>query len=214
MIRKLFYISAFALMAVTSPVMAQEDVDTKTLSDFAPGLLLSTEQKMSLDPSKIEDRIFASSSYASAAMDPEELYRLYDQGDYNRTVYGLLRLARQGDARAEETIGLMYRFGQGLKADNENALRWFTRAAADQRPLSQHHLGSMYFAGQGTQRDMVEAAKWMQLASENYPEGSKRDQALSDLKNISLRMSRIEQIEARKRAKQYVEENPPRQQQP
>ena len=111
-----------------------------------------------------------------------------------------------GDPRAEETMGLMYRFGQGLKQDNEQAVRWFSRAAEDQYPLSQHHLGSMFYTGQGSvKRDMIEAAKWMELAAKNYPEGPNRQQALSDLKNIHLRMSEDEQNEARRRAQKFSE---------
>ena len=77
-----------------------------------PGLLFTPSQKAGRDLSEIsKDNPFPSAKYEKTVMDREELYKAYDEGKYSRVIYGLLRLARDGDARAAETIGLMYRFG-------------------------------------------------------------------------------------------------------
>ena len=56
----------------------------------------------------------------------------------------LLSKARQGDARAQTHLGLLYATGKGMKLDYAEALKWFLRAA-NQKPCrwagkSGHHL--------------------------------------------------------------------------
>ena len=206
--KKFALLTLLSGLLLTAPVYAQSDEGGKTIIDFVPGILLTPQERANLDESKIEKNVFPTSKYSSFAMTEDELFQYYDDGDYKRVVFGLLRLARQGNARAEETIGLMYRFGQGLNKDNKQALRWLSRAAQEQRPLSQHHLGSMYYTGQGVNADMLKAAMWMELAAKNYPPGPNKEQAISDLKNIKLRLSRIEQEEARSQARRYLRMNP------
>lgn len=209
MILKFFY-SLLFMMALVMPAMAQDAATEqttaeKTVRDFVPGILLEPAQKAALETDKIENTVFPTDAYLSQQLTSQELYALYEAGEYNKVVFGLLRLARLGDSLAEETIGLMYRFGQGLKQDNAQAFRWFTRAAQDMRPLSQHHLGSMYYAGEHVNKDMIKAATWMQLAARNYPAGPSRNQALSDLKNIHLRLSRFEKNQADLQVRRYIQ---------
>tara|TARA_B100000686_G_scaffold322368_1_gene376054 strand:- start:1798 stop:2451 length:654 start_codon:yes stop_codon:yes gene_type:complete len=193
-------------IANLTPAMAQ-GTDSADIQDYLPGILLDDAARAEVDTTAEDfktDVLFPSEMYQTQNFDRTELYRLYDEKQYNRAVFGILRLARAGDPQAEETVGVMYRFGQGLKVDDEQAHRWFLRASEGQQPLAQHHLGSMYYNGQGTSRNLVRAAMFMQLAIQNYPEGSERTQAVEDLKNISLRLSRIEQEQARQQAKEYL----------
>lgn len=207
--KKFIALTFASLLFSAAPAAAQPATADKTIQDYIPGMLLDDATRNQLDREELETDIFPTSKYSTFTLSPEELFTLYDQGDYKRVVFGLLRLARQGNAKAEETIGLMYRFGQGLNKDNKQAIRWLSRAAQDQRPLSQHHLGSMYYTGQGITPDMIKAAMWMQLAARNYPEGPSKQQAISDLKNIKLRLSRIEQEEATSQARRFLHLYPP-----
>ena len=50
-----------------------------------------------------------------------------DASDFRET----LQLAEQGNAEAQNNLGLMYHIGQGVRQDYAEALRWF-RQAADQ----------------------------------------------------------------------------------
>lgn len=56
----------------------------------------------------------------------------------------LERLAEQGDAAAQATLGTMYFDGQGVKLDHQKALFWNTKAAAQGRPDAMLHLGLAY----------------------------------------------------------------------
>lgn len=205
--KKIIATLVLGLTVGLTPAMAQDTTSSVTIQDYLPGILLDDAARAEVDTTDEDfktDVLFPSEMYQTQNFDRAELYRLYDEKQYNRAVFGILRLARAGDAQAEETVGVMYRFGQGLKVDDEQAHRWFLRASEGQQPLAQHHLGSMYYNGQGTSRDLVRAAMFMQLAIQNYPEGKERTQAIEDLKNISLRLSRIEQEQARQQAKEYL----------
>lgn len=182
---------------------------SKNLNDLLPGLLFTREEKLSRKMPDAETGVFPSGRYHRTLYSEDALFRMYQDGEYNKILYNLLNLARQGNARAEETIGLMYRFGQGVKQDPQQAHRWFTRAAERQRPLAQHHLGALHFEGHsGIPRDMMKAATWLELAVTNYPEGPDRARAVSDLENVKLRLSRLEQAQATDLAKQYLRRFP------
>ena len=187
---------------------AQNADNADGIEKFLPGLLLDETARKTLDRDALDARIFPSEKYSTQSYEEDELYRLYDAKEYNKVVFGLLRLARQGDARAEQTIGIMYRFGQGLAPDDEQAHRWFLRASEGQMPLAQHHLGSMYYNGQGVTRDLLKSAMYMTLAVQNYTPGSERDQAIEDLKNIKLRLSRIEQEQTDEMVREYLARYP------
>ncbi|WP_236848211.1 SEL1-like repeat protein [Chlorobaculum limnaeum] len=45
----------------------------------------------------------------------------------------LQRAARQGDAIAQNKLGLLYHTGQGVKQDYAEALRWYRQAAGQGR---------------------------------------------------------------------------------
>src|SRR5262245_20125244 len=61
--------------------------------------------------------------------------RVYDAGimalktgDYETAYSILLPLARLCDSFAQEDIGNMYAYGEGVKRDDDEALKWFNRA--------------------------------------------------------------------------------------
>jgi len=202
-------ITPFALAAFLAAFpLAAKAADTQNLNNFLPGLMLDAAQRNALETEELETNLFPSEKHSMQNYDKEELFRLYNDQQYNRVVFGLLRLARQGDAKAEETIGVMYRFGQGLQTDDEQALRWFARAAEGHQPLAQHHLGSMYYNGEGVSRDLLKGAMYMGLAVQNYAEGTEKQQAMEDLKNINLRLSRIEQEQAREMMRRFMDQFP------
>ena len=60
----------------------------------------------------------------------------------------------------------MYGNGRGVRQDDEEAVRWYRRAAEQGHASGQYNLGFMYENGRGVRRDRVEAARWYQLAAE------------------------------------------------
>lgn len=76
-----------------------------------------------------------------------------------------LTLARQGDARAQTTVGLMYARGYGVKRDSTAAHYWWNFAAAQNDPGAQYNLGVIYSRGEGVPQDLEQAVQWYTKAA-------------------------------------------------
>jgi|HubBroStandDraft_2_1064218.scaffolds.fasta_scaffold53439_2 TPR repeat protein len=76
----------------------------------------------------------------------------------------LRQLAENGDPGAENAFGLRYATGDGVKLDESEAVRWFTRAAEQGNVAAQSKLGAIYFGGRGIPADLHQAYFWMLLA--------------------------------------------------
>jgi putative methionine-R-sulfoxide reductase with GAF domain len=89
------------------------------------------------------------------------------------TLEELQRLAAQGDAAAENALGLRYATGDGVKLDEKEAARWFANAAEHGNVAAQSKLGQLYMAGRGVPRNVNQAYFWTVLARAAGQEGSK-----------------------------------------
>jgi len=90
----------------------------------------------------------------------------YERSDY-ATAYRLWKpMAQQGDAIAQNNLGVMYYYGQGVRHYYTEALKWLRRAAEQGLPAAQFNLGLMYANGQGVPQDYAEAVKWYQKAAQ------------------------------------------------
>jgi hypothetical protein len=78
----------------------------------------------------------------------------------------LLTLAEKGDVNAQVKLGQIYKKGQGIIQDYDQAVRWFRQAAETGDPTAQCELGAMYTAGFGVRKDDVAAAAWYRKAAE------------------------------------------------
>lgn len=128
--------------------------------------------------------------------------RAYRHGDYSATVKRLRYLAEEGEPRAQFDLGLMYDKGQGVRQDDQEALRWYRMAAEQGEPRAQYNLGLMYANGQGVAQDYVEAFFWINLAA---AQGDK--QALDARDYLDDKMT-PEQIAEAKRRTEVHERQP------
>ena len=84
----------------------------------------------------------------------------YSRGNYT-TALGLLQApATQGDAAAQNALGVIYTKGQMVAQDHKESVRWFQLSAAQGYAAAQANLGGMYYNGRGVAQDDKEAAKW------------------------------------------------------
>ena len=90
----------------------------------------------------------------------------YDNGDYKAAIKLWKPLAEQGDALAQNILGLMYRKGQGVPEDDKEAVKWFRLAAEQGDAGAQYNLGLMYDNGEGVLQDYKQTFKWYRLAAE------------------------------------------------
>ena len=86
-------------------------------------------------------------------------------GDFATALQEFKPLAKQGDARAQYNLGLMYRKGQGVPQDDKAAVKWYRLAAEQGDASAQNTLGLMYAYGQGVPENAKTAMKWYTLAA-------------------------------------------------
>ena len=85
--------------------------------------------------------------------------------DFQEAARWYRRLASQGDARAQTSLGLMYARGLGFEKNLAEARRWWSLAAAQNDAGAQHNLGMVFLEGQGVAPDPAQALQWFQRAA-------------------------------------------------
>ena len=74
------------------------------------------------------------------------------------------KAAEQGDADAQNNLGVMYIRGEGVTQDSAEAGQWYRQAAEQGHARAQYNLGVMYIRGEGVTQDSAEAARWYRQA--------------------------------------------------
>ncbi len=90
----------------------------------------------------------------------------YEQGNLKEAMESYRKAAEKGHAEAQNSLGIMYFLGQGVKEDHKEAVKWCRKAAEQGYPQAQYNLGTMYSKGLGTEQDYKEAAGWYLKAAE------------------------------------------------
>lgn len=75
------------------------------------------------------------------------------------------RAAEQGNAPAQNWLGVLYDAGDGVEKNPFEAIKWYRKAALQFEPNGQRNLGVRYAIGQGVARDDAEALKWLLSAA-------------------------------------------------
>ena len=106
------------------------------------------------------ERATANNAAYNAALDA------YLKGDHATALRLWRPLAEQGNATAQDKLGIMYAKGQGVQQDYATAVAWFRKAAAQGNAIAQENLGVMYSNGWGVPQDDASAAFWFRKAAE------------------------------------------------
>jgi hypothetical protein len=91
----------------------------------------------------------------------------YQGGRYPQALTLFRESAAQGNALAQNYLGLMYMNGHGVPTDYAQALSWYNKAAAQGNFSGECNLGIMYERGLGIPKDKVTAYMWYTLAAQN-----------------------------------------------
>lgn len=75
-------------------------------------------------------------------------------------IAALTKLAGEGDASAQMSLGRIYELGRGVKADGAQAIEWFKRADQSGNPIAPLSIAAAYMFGNVVPRDPAEAARW------------------------------------------------------
>jgi len=114
----------------------------------------------------------------------------------------LQQMAENGDPAAQNSLGLRYAMGDGVKLDEQEAIRWFTKAADQGNVPSQSKLGAMYFRGRDIPQDLSKAYFWIILARASGDETSK---TLAPL--VSAKLTRAQAASIRLSADQWLQQH-------
>jgi len=82
------------------------------------------------------------------------------------TIATLHKSAEQGNATAQNRLGLLYNQGQGVPQDPLLAKQWFEKAAEQGDAGAQVNLGTLYLLGQGALESDQMALFWFRRAAE------------------------------------------------
>jgi TonB family protein len=89
----------------------------------------------------------------------------YNMGDYKTALEIWRPMADEGNARAQNNLGVMYENGKGVPQNIAEAVRWYRLAAEQGYAGAQNNLGLIYAIGRGIQRDPIRAYMWFSLAA-------------------------------------------------
>jgi uncharacterized protein len=91
----------------------------------------------------------------------------YNRGEFAIAKRLWLPLAKQGDARAQLGLAVMYFLGQGVQLNMAAALEWCQKAADQGLAAAQYELGQIYeHPWRPELQDVREAAKWYRKAAD------------------------------------------------
>ncbi len=91
--------------------------------------------------------------------------KAYDAGDYEKAKSIALPLAKAGNAKAMNLIGLMHDFGYGFPKDSSLGCNWYEKAAKLGYARAQNNLSICYKNGEGRAVDVEQAIFWAEKAA-------------------------------------------------
>jgi len=80
--------------------------------------------------------------------------------------------AEQGNANAQNNLGSMYQYGDGVPQDYKKSVMWYEKSASQGLPMAKVNLGYMYDGGLGVKQDKKKAVSlYQEAANLNEPRG-------------------------------------------
>src|SRR5919106_4446529 len=84
----------------------------------------------------------------------------FAEGDYLGALALWKSLAEQGDAQAQNYLGILYHLGLGVEREYRQAVKWYRQAAANGNADAQRNLGTMYQFGFGVPQSNLYSYAW------------------------------------------------------
>jgi TPR repeat protein len=102
----------------------------------------------------------------SATADYETATAAYRNNDYRTAYRELLPLAQNGNAKAQALVAMMYKYGEAVDVNFEEAFNWYLASAKQGYPPAQYSLAELYESGIGTSADPDLALFWFTKAAD------------------------------------------------
>ena len=162
---------------------------------FSPSL----QRRPAVATQSAEPSMIAQRPYSQQALAPE--FRKQPA----RAVSELEKLARNGDADAQFSLGARYATGDQVAQDYAQAVKWFMRSAEQGHVVAQAALGACYWAGRGVTQDYARSYMWSSLAKLGGDEASKYRVGV-----LRPRMSNAQVAEAQRLMQSWLQQHPER----
>lgn len=127
--------------------------------------------------------------------------KAFDKGDYETAFNLWVPLAENGDADAQNYLGIIYSLGLGQRRDYKKSLEWYERAAKAGHADAQRNYGDMINFGRGTAKDNYQAYKWYFAASQ---QGNKKAGTQIAVIAASGNLSPNQQMHAKIEANEFI----------
>lgn len=127
--------------------------------------------------------------------------KAFDNGDYETAISLWLPLAENGDADAQNYLGILHYLGLGVTRDYKKTLAWYGRAAKAGHADAQRNYGDMINFGRGIQKDNYQAYKWYFAASQ---QGNKKAERQLAAIAASGNLSPNQQMHAKIEANEFI----------
>ena len=111
--------------------------------------------------------------------------------------------AERGDADAQNDLGFIYAYGQGVPEDDAEAVRWYRLAADQGHADAQYIVGFMYANGEGVPQDYVAAHMWFNLVAAQSS-GEDRDRWVKNRDLVAAKMTAEQVAEAQRLAREWT----------
>ncbi len=141
---------------------------------------------------------FLQMTACSKETDPK---KAFDSGDFETAFNLWAPLAENGDADAQNYLGILYYLGFGIQKDYKKALEWYERSARAGHADAQRNYGDMINFGRGMQKDNYKAYKWYFAASQQGNERAKRQ---LDVIAASGNLTPNQQMHAKIEANEFI----------
>ena len=113
----------------------------------------------------------------------------------------LIEEARWGESEAQYAVAMMYAAGEGVEMDQEEAAKWFEKAAHEGHPFAMFKIAERYENGNGVAKDPEKAILWYRKAAETgYKQGE--DKAYYD----QVRQLQVEAMKEKLKQEQLEED--------
>ena len=97
----------------------------------------------------------------------EDAYKAYREQDFAKAIKIARELdEKKNDMEAQNMLGACYEYGNGVEQSDEEAFRWYSKAAVQGHPAAQCTIGFFYDDGIGVTRSPKDAASWFTKAAE------------------------------------------------
>ncbi|MCR5790327.1 MAG: protein kinase, partial [Lachnospiraceae bacterium] len=140
-------------------VLAQADSMAEAGDYEGAAELILQNMGDSLDENKEIQEIYLEYAYQAGMSS-------YSSEDYAKALEWLTIAAEGGHAEAQNQLGVMYEYGEGVEQDYQKAMECYQLAADQGDVFAQYNLAVLYDQGKGIEQDYQKAMEYYQLAAD------------------------------------------------